>query len=288
MNKRNKRLGTVLTLLFISAIAATSGTLAWFTTVRTAGITYGDAEVYMRDSDLVVTYKSSLNSLSATSELDGITKITLTGTNKVTDISGNGINFYKPRWNSDNVTAAVINTVPSTNPGDADGYFIDFTLTLSRSPSEDPLNLYVFLGQNTAILPADPANPKDVGALKALRMAVISYDNNDSATGTPSVGILYAPEAEINPEYLQLGSGGAYGLTTHELVPATVKSDSFETHYTIADSQAVYPEIAVLPAGTGTADVTFRVWIEGTDIHAAESIIGGKFKIKLDIYSTGV
>jgi hypothetical protein len=71
-------------------------------------------------------------------------------------------------------------------------------------------------------------------------------------------------------------------------VPATVKSDPFETHYTIAASQAVYPEIAVLPAGTATADVTFRVWIEGTDIHADESIIGGKFKIKLDVYSTGV
>ncbi|OQC50067.1 MAG: hypothetical protein BWX57_00512 [Tenericutes bacterium ADurb.Bin024] len=288
MNKRNKRLGTVVTLLFISAIAATSGTLAWFTTVRTASVTYGDAEVYMRDSDLMVTYKSSLNSLSATSEVDGITKITITGTNEVTDISGNGINFYKPRWNSDNTTASFINTVPSTNPGDADGYFIDFTLTLSRSAGEDPLNLYVFLGQNTALLPADPANQEDVRAVRALRMAVISYDNNDSDTGTPSVDILYAPETETNPQYLQLGSGGAYGLTTHELVPATVKSDAFETHYTIADSQAVYPEIAVLPIGTVSADVTFRVWIEGTDIHAVENIIGGKFKIKLDLYSTGI
>jgi len=40
---KNRKLGTVVTILVLSAAAATTGTLAWFTAVRTASITYGDA-----------------------------------------------------------------------------------------------------------------------------------------------------------------------------------------------------------------------------------------------------
>jgi hypothetical protein len=61
MNKKNKVLLGAIGLVLLSGIAATSSTFAWFTTVRTASISYSEATVQASDGNLAIEYLSSLN-----------------------------------------------------------------------------------------------------------------------------------------------------------------------------------------------------------------------------------
>ena len=108
MNKKNKVLLTSVGLALLSGIAATGSTFAWFTTTRTASVSYSKATVKSGQSNLLIDYVSSLNTMT---ESQAGSLLTLTGGNMVTDISGNGLNFYKPVWSANPAIASSINEV---------------------------------------------------------------------------------------------------------------------------------------------------------------------------------
>lgn len=282
MKKRN--LGQVLIILFISGMMTTAGTLAWFQTVRNAEISFKSASVYSASSDLIINFKSSLNTFTSNVKDTNDNSITLGGSLKVTDISGDGINLYKPIWSATNDIAQEIQDVPTTGAaGVANGYYIDFTVTLERLASVGE-GVKVYLGAGTGIFPKNPLVTKDVDIVKATRLAVINYDDFDSETGNPELVFLHAPVAEIDPTYLIPGTG-AYGTTTHGFATGvTLKSNAFITAATIAASEVAYPAIADLMTES-SEDVTFRVWVEGTDDDAKNENILGAFSIVLNLYS---
>lgn len=291
---KNRKLGTVLIILVLSAAAATTGTLAWFTSVRTASIKYGEAEVYSSDKNLTIEYKSSLNAAMSDSYNAGTNTLTLGGAIQTTDISGDGLTFFEPKWSPFHNIAQEINDVTLGAPGSADGYLVDFTVTLKRSSlsdgsGTDSSGLKVFLGPNTKLSPKDDGNARDVGIINTLRMAVINYSDGRIATGTPSVSFLYAPTEETNPTYLQVGTGGAYGSTAHQFATGvTLRSDPFSKKNTIAEAETVYPAIADLMgpnAEDAEEDVTFRFWVEGTDTDTINDYLLGKYTISLDLYA---
>lgn len=280
-NKKQLMFGT-LALVLLSGIAASSTTLAWFTTTRTASLNFTSATIENKSSNLVVNYVESLNSFDTVDPTPNA--IALTGGNKVTDISGDGLSFYKPVWADSNATvASVINDVTAT----ADEHYIDFVLKISRDNTNaaNPLGLKVYLGSGTKILPLDSGNAKDVDAVKASRMAVISYD--DASRSNPAVVHLHAPEAEPAATATHLAvnaSETAYGIAGYELkdVSTTLNSAAFNTATKQAD--ATY-EIADLTSDS-EAYVGFRFWIEGTDAETTNAkALGGMFKVALDIYA---
>ncbi|MDD3389646.1 MAG: hypothetical protein PHP09_04230, partial [Bacilli bacterium] len=59
MNKNKKLLLSSVGLAVLSGIAATGSTFAWFTTTRTATISYTSATVVSKQSNLKITYVSS-------------------------------------------------------------------------------------------------------------------------------------------------------------------------------------------------------------------------------------
>lgn len=63
-----------------------------------------------------------------------------------------------------------------------------------------------------------------------------------------------------------------------------MKSNAFITAATIAASEVAYPAIADLMTES-SEDVTFRVWVEGTDDDAKNENILGAFSIVLNLYS---
>lgn len=287
MNNKRKVVA-IITVLFMSAIAATSGTFAWFVTNRTATINYGHASVYSDQGDLEVAFKSSLND-NTLDEQDPLTrKITISGDHKVTDISGDGIDLYNVVWSATPNIAQSIARIADTSVGDIDGYFIDFTLTVSRNPTSEGFK--VFLGDQTALLPNNENEPKDVGILDSLRMAVINYDDNDATTGNPSVLIRYAPNAEGGAKYIAADiNETAFGRAGFDLITDNnLKSHAFETNTLINDAENVYPAVADLTGLTTSADVTFRFWIEGMDSDAINAYIGGVFNVALDFYALSV
>ena len=278
-NKKQLMFGT-LALVLLSGIAASSTTLAWFTTTRTASLNFTSATIENKSSNLVVNYVESLNNFDTVGATQNA--IALTGGNKVTDISGDGLSFYKPVWaDNDATVASVINDVTGT----ADGHYIDFLLHITRENinATTPVGFKVYLGAGTAISPLDSGNQKDVDAVKASRMAVISYD--DAARSNPAVVHLHAPEAEPAATHLAVNaSETAYGIAGYELkdVSTTLNSAAFNTATKQAD--ATY-EIADLTSDS-EAYVGFRFWIEGTDAETTNAkALGGMFKVALDIYA---
>lgn len=282
MNKRNKVILSTVGAVLLSGIAATSATLAWFQTDRNATVKYSSATVTTSGGDLGIAFKSSLNIF--TSNVLTNDDLKLVGENKITDISGDGLAFYKPVWSATTGIASSIDDIVLTGTNPAEGYFIDFTITLDRGgPLTDGIK--VFLGGGTKITPVNPLSTLDTGAVAASRMAVITYSDNNSVTGTPSILYLYSQLAETNATYIEKPGTGAYGSTTHGLATGvTVESTSFQTSTSISEAEAFYPAVANLMIDE-EADVTFRFWIEGTDADASDDIINGVFNIDLNLYA---
>ncbi len=283
MNKKNKVLLGAIGLVLLSGIAATSSTFAWFTTVRTASISYSEATVQSSDGNLAIEYKSSLNTWSGTPSYDEeANKVTIAGANKVTDISGDGKTFYKPVWTTPVSTASNIETVKTTgSPGVADGFYIDFTVRLSRDNAVDENGLKVYLGTGTTIAPKDPENPKDTGAVKAARLAVIDQEN---------VKVRWAPEQETEAKYITTGTGDTDSLYGVSGFKTTTDDDYKYGEITSADSMtdadAAGFLVCDLSKNVATKrDVTFRIWLEGEDSDCNNDILGGVFNVNIALYT---
>lgn len=283
MNKKNKVLITSIGLALFSGIAATSSTFAWFSAVQNASVSFNSATVEYEENNLSVAYASSLN----TGIVVGGTAnaLTLTGSNKVTDISGNGLNFYKPLWDAalDTPSARVaydIETLAMASAGDANGYFVDFTLTISRT-NTGANGMMVYLGAGTEITAATPADPEDEQAVLGARLAVI----NDS----DALLLTYAPDADASHDYIVSEPGEyLYSVADFDIASDTSVVSSFTSYTTNADAvDASAVAIADLSSAT-SANVTFRAWLEGEDPDTINGAIGGVFKIDLKIYGLSV
>lgn len=294
MKKKNKVLLTLMGLVVLSGIAATSSTFAWFTTIRNATVSFTDVTVESEGNDLNIELKSSLSGLTADAgstsvEQGGTNELTLTGTTKVTDVSSDGHDFYKPVWNAmDNQIADSIEEIDLTAGNDpAEGFFVDFTLTISLAAGyQGTQGLNVYLGPGTEITPkTDAANQaRNDKAVAATRMAVL--DGNNTI-------LIYSPVKEASG-YKYITYTGVDTDKAHEVEEYKVETLSdvreeatyFEYFSTVDDVTQGYEVIADLQptAGNDSKDITFRVWIEGEDDDAVRAAIGGVFDIDIYLY----
>jgi hypothetical protein len=91
VNKKKQTLITAAGLVILTGMAATSTTLAWFSTLQSVSVSFSSAEITTADNDLIVTYVASRNSVMSSSSSGS--NLTLSGLNKVKDISGDGLAF---------------------------------------------------------------------------------------------------------------------------------------------------------------------------------------------------
>lgn len=299
MNKKNKVLLTIMGLVVLSGIAATSSTFAWFTTVRSAMVSFSNATVETKENDLHVSYVSSLNAVSimdldgaSTSAADGdtINNLIISGANRVTDISGDGLQFYKPVWKAANyganLVADSIEPITLAAAGDADGYLVDFTLRIARGSDHEGTSgaLKVYFDEGTGIFPKTTADA-DINAVAATRMAIIVdgvaiyyYAQNEETTYNyltntgDDTDVLYEVEEFTNTEELP------------DVVVGTPDPFGYEPTVTEAGSAGYVPFLTLNDA-TDTVDATFRFWIEGEDTDAINTAIGGVFEVVLKMYA---
>jgi uncharacterized protein YbaA (DUF1428 family) len=282
MNKKNRVLLASVGLAIFSGIAATSTTFAWFTTTQNASLSFNSATVETQDNNLNVAYTSSLNSGIHDSQTGNV--ISLTGANKVTDISGDGSDFYKPLWNAalDMPSARVAYDIEQVGATDADGYYVDFTLTISRDTSGTG-GMMVYLGQGTQIVAADDENDANNQAVLGSRLAVLDDEGN--------VVLVYAPDAETNYNYVSEDEEGEL-YEVEGFVNTTELSGVVNSFTTYNDNDAADAANAVaiadLSMETTSVDVTFRAWLEGEDADTNNDAIGGVFNIDLKIYGLTV
>ncbi|MDD3207682.1 MAG: hypothetical protein PHV19_04150, partial [Bacilli bacterium] len=277
MNKKNKVLLASVGLAIFSGIAATSTTFAWFTTTQNASLSFNSATVETQDNNLNVAYKSSLNSGITNSQAGNV--ITLTGANKVTDISGDGSTFFKPLWNAalDMQSARVAYDIEQVGATDADGYYVDFTLTISRD-STGIGGMMVYLDNGTQIVAANDEDDADNKAVAGSRLAVLDEEDD--------VILVYAPDAEDNYYYVSEDAEGELyevdGFVNTTELSGVVNSF---TNYNDNDAAVAASAVAIADLTTETeVDVTFRAWLEGEDPDTINDAIGGVFNIDLKIY----
>lgn len=299
MNKKNKILISAAGMLVVSAAAATASTFAWFTTVRNATINYSQAEVYSSSSDLTVAWKSSLLTTVAHASADE-QNISVTGVHRITDISGNGQNFYKPIWNSSDTNSSdadSVTTLLTSGIGAADGYFVDFTLTISQSSAATG-DMNVYVGGATTITAHTADDPQDEAAVNCARLAVLDEASAPVFIWTPD-----SDDAAYN--YVSTAAAGTSwktvdGFTSNAQTAAFDETDNFHagalTTYTttaLATAAHVYPVVTLYGTDATTPDysddITIRAWIEGEDpecenVTAGGGALGGVFDFSIDIY----
>ncbi len=284
MNKKNKVLLSTVGLLLLSGIAATSSTFAWFTTVRSATINYGSATVESKDANLQIAYVNSENTLTNSPAVDQDNVLEIAGTNAVTDISGDGENFFKPVWASQTDSATgVASSIGAVTT--ADGHYVDFKITVSRSNALAEPGLKVYLGTGTEFT----APNAHANLLKSVRLAVL--DN----LGAPM--FRWAPEQETSPKYLIHDEDGeAYWDGTNP-TDHTLQADSNLKYGTILTATTLAGAVSagdylVADLSTGTAvsaTISFRAWIEGADVHATNDILDAAAKtFNLDVKLYGL
>ena len=272
MNNKNKVLLTSIGLAIFSGIAATSTTFAWFTTTQNASLSFNSATVETQDNNLTVAYTSSLNSGITDSTVGNV--ISLTGANKVTDVSSDGVDFYKPSWNAalDAPGARVAYEIVQVGETDADGYYVDFTLTISRD-AVGTGGMKVYLGAGTEITAHTDLDAEDVQAV---------------LDSVGDVILVYAPDSDASYNYITPATGEElYSVADFDSVALTGVVNSFATYTTVTAADAGTVAIADLSTAT-TADVTFRAWLEGEDADTINDAIGGVFDIDLKIYGLTV
>jgi len=297
MNNKKKLLLGAASMLLLTATAATASTFAWFTTVRNATVNYSSATIYTNGGNIEVTWISSLVTTWDT-PVTTDNNLAISGAHKITDISGEGVSFYKPIWNAYDTTSSDadsifgIPTIAADDVdyeaaiGDADGYYIDFTLQIARTSAE---GMKVYFGSTTDINPVSESTA-DLQAVNTSRLAVI-----DGAT----TKFVWAPESDTSYEYLSTGEAGtdtAYTIDAFKLntVTGTGDSDNFYdsaiqnySTITLADATGNLPCVADL--STAASDIiTFRTWIEGTDPDCINDALDGIFDIQLDLYGLAV
>ena len=286
MNKKNKVLLTSVGLAVLSGIAATGSTFAWFTTTRTASISYTNAVVESKLSDLELTYLGNGNTTFSTAPtLNTIgNTLALVGGNKITDISSDGIDFYKPIWSSIDGEATRIDKITT-----AEGYYTEVNVKLTNKGGT---SMTVFLGTGTGV--TSTGSTASNAAILAARMAVIT-GTTVSAAGVATGGtlkILHAPN-DTTHGYLSASSTDARKIfgTASSATAATKGSFSgtildetdFVTASAIADADPD-TQVGVL-APAATLNVTFRVWLEGEDADAVNAAIGGVFNFAANLYA---
>ncbi|MDD4521061.1 MAG: hypothetical protein PHF59_03535 [Bacilli bacterium] len=278
MNKNKKLLLSSVGLAVLSGIAATGSTFAWFTTTRTATISYTSATVVSKQSNLKITYVSSNDTFDPVPEAGAVSSLSLVGGMDITDISGDGLNFYKPVWSATAETASAINAVTASV-----GNWVEFTVTISR---DNVTGMKVYLGAGTSITPKTALDEQDLKAVAASRLAVINVDTPAS----PVVECIYTP-SDASHSYLTTAAAGTavYGIDGYTKVTyaGDLVTGTLATQTTIGAADAAKTLVADLSTET-SADVTFRAWLEGEDTDAINEAISGVFDINISLFGLDV
>jgi hypothetical protein len=289
MKTTNKLLLSASAMLVLSAGAMVTGTVAWFTATRQIDVNFSNVKVMTTQADLAVELVGTAYTATPSQGVLDISGVDSTAT----DISGDGVNFYKPVWDVDEgVTALAIDDV--TDLSTYEGYYVEFQLKISRLNPTPENGFMVYLGENTAIEPMTTGDA-DVAAADSARVAILN-----SAKTTRK--IVWTPDTDDSTyQYLDsVVSEEAYGVDDFDLVSYPAESTTvddflvgdFVKHDTIVSttghSGGNSPVIADLSNPTDFEIITVRIWIEGTDEDTEENTAKeGQFTITLDLYSMG-
>ncbi len=296
MKTKNKVLLSATAMLVFSTGAMVTGTVAWFTASRQVSVSFSQVNVISTEGDLEVNLVGTTYTATPGAGTLAIAGLAATGT----DISGDGVSFYKPSWNFDYSIALDMEEV--TNLTSFPGYYVEFQLEVSRTNAQMENGFFVYLGSNSTIAPVTAADDNDLAAVEMARVAIL-----DQAKTARKV--LWAPDGD-DSVYTYVDAGGLtsfYGLSGYQSVayptPSTPPAvgdfivGDFVNHNALNLAGTAHvggnsPLIADLTNdGTDPIDseiITVRIWIDGDDDNSSNDAKTGAFTVTLDLYAMSI
>ncbi|MCI1244785.1 MAG: hypothetical protein LKG11_02435 [Bacilli bacterium] len=277
-------LGLAAVLAGTVGVAAVS-TFAWFTTQNTAQIGFTHAYIQANNAQISVTYSAVTgNGIDSTKDVSTVGNgFNVTATCDVTDISGDGVTFYRPIWTDyPNKVASGFNPYTAIQ-----GHWVEFGATITNdNPTND---VYVYMGANSSVTPVDSSDSNDVKAAACARVAVV--DPADSSlistwqcNADDGVTYQYVKKTDVAED-------SAYGVSKYKLISIdTTAVPTWRTGQfvnpttndgaTVGDGQTVCHL-----AASGTKTVNFVMWIEGTNPKCLDNIIQSETNMSIELFA---
>ena len=295
MKLRSKLLLSATCLLTISVAATATSAYAWFISNRQATVAINNATVKTNATNLKITGVSTQNG-TVSNPIDN-KSTTITSTVTATDISGNGIKFYKPRLSpgyngTTNYKALKIEEVkPEQN------YYHEFSLNFSQTNTG--VKTGVYLGSGSTV-----KSTKKPDLPKAARIA-FSTDN------FTNVKLYLAPAGAEQTFFLKKTSDTEVDMKptlATEVVGAFTEISNFSTDNSGYKYSAALPTtnddvtdatdkdnkpkstfyLGELSSSITTLTVKIRIWFEGMDKNCITDYIADDLSANLNFYGVNM
>jgi hypothetical protein len=300
MKTANKIIMVVSAILAATIGVGATATYAWFRVSRNAVVNITNATLTGEGSSLKIAYYKLSDSGtlpdSATPTAKGFGVIAIT--NSITDISGDGVTFYKPGWALDasetEQKATGISTVVNSS---TKTYYIRFGISFTNS-GESGFDLY--FQDDTAVTPVTIEVPEnETEEAKTARLA--QQAKNDRAAKTTRIALwneghsnllsMWQPDSTDGTNftdytYIQKNAAdttGIYNVPGYSLVnPAesTFHIGTF-THLSSTPSTVSNGQHLIHVDANSTVKTEFALWAEGTFSLTTNEAQGGQINAAL-------
>ena len=289
MKIKSKLILAATSLLVLSGVAAGTSTFAWFTANQAATITASTISVDADIDELQIAVSPD-DASSFTADTDGLTtRKTFTGgvDTLLTDVSGNGLEFFKGTTDvdgnySNSSTLITDNSAPTS---------FTFTVTFTRTNTAN--DLAIFLSNTSSVTPNDGLTTgADTNLANSTRVAIISGDtssslayyapNEASVSGLESILVDAANTAAVAPDAANLEltdntqnilTAGNFGsITDYNDSDGVAAKNEGLTNYTSTN----LGYIDTIASGETTLQIKVRLWLEGQDADCDNNAKGGK------------
>jgi len=291
MKTRSKLIVALSSLLAVTAGAAATSTFAWFTSTRTATVTFTQATAYSDNGDLTVKYINPAETevFNACSVSDYASTLPITNTTSyglMTDISGNGVTFYKPTMTPDATDANqkfVNGTAPIVVNSSTKQYYVEFGLEFKNNNTSG--NVSVYYNNNSKVeagAGSDATANSDV--ILASRIAFLTRTGTAGSYVYTLVGY-WNPNSDTNPVYMNSATVASNSISTAPCdggTPLTNYLAGTPVTVTKADDTGASKQLLLSNiAAAGTAQIFVRMWLEGTSSKCINAAKAGTAKLTL-------
>jgi hypothetical protein len=317
MKNKSKVIVGLSALLAVAAGSAATGTYAWFTTTRTATASLQSVGVYAQNDSLNVSGTKMSGFEGAIGET--ITVAGFSGSTKgLTDVSGDGVNMYRPEWDVDDTertTATGIATLSDYCGSDPLSGYLRFKLHFSTNGAK--LNVYLDKNSTLSYLSAtstytnvnDATTPISEDAITGALAATSPTSIQQSTLSAAATRISF----KGNDSHYTVWQPCALGYKATDTFNYLKKTDvSTDTAYTVAnykekdatgtdtgyawkvgqfggtikeglavDESTTKDQLVAANVDATGVDVVVTVWVEGTSRAAVSNAIGGSVKLDL-------
>lgn len=285
MKLRSKLLLSATCLLTISVAATATSAYAWFTANRQAFVSATGMNVKSDVDEVFIEEVKEGSSSTASKEIELSTPVL------GTDVSGNGVNLYKPSFK--NADASIANSIVKVNSYDDVNklhYFNEFKIKFTKE--NQAVTTGLFLSHTSTIKKASGSQQNDPDLSGAYRVAILDstattllayYAPYDTATGTDGgmefVKSTKLTEGKLDKKYVSVSELGLTGDYASNLLDSSFNADITDVNKPVAKN-APKSYLGTIDKTNGLTLVV-RIWCEGTDGDCKTDNLKGKVDVNL-------